>query len=68
MADRVSKRGKRKTMQFRVILVLIIILLLKYLSNHIMHFITNSYKRFPKTNSTDPRQHVPLNCSFILGP
>ena len=23
-----------------------------------MHFITNSYKRFSKTNSTDPRQHV----------
>ena len=25
-----------------------------------MHFITNSYKRFSKTNSTDPRQRVPL--------
>ena len=25
-----------------------------------MHFITNGYKRFTKTNSTDPRQHVPL--------
>ena len=36
------------------------ILLLQYLSNH-MHFITNGYKRFLKTNSTDPRQQrVPL--------
>ena len=35
------------------------ILLLKHLSNH-MHFITNGYKRFSKTNSTDPRQRVPL--------
>ena len=25
-----------------------------------MHFITNGYKRFSKTNSTDPRQRVPL--------
>ena len=28
-----------------------------------MHFITNGYKRFSKTNSTDPRQRVPLNHS-----
>ena len=35
------------------------ILLLKYLSNH-MHFIRNGYRCFPKTNSTDPRQRVPL--------
>ena len=33
------------------------ILLLNYLSNH-MHFITNGYKRFSKTNSTNPRQRV----------
>ena len=26
-----------------------------------MHFITNGYKRFSKTNSTYPRQRVPLN-------
>ena len=26
-----------------------------------MHFITNSFKSFSKTNLTDPRQHVPLN-------
>ena len=25
-----------------------------------MHFITNGYKHFSKTNSTDPRQRVPL--------
>ena len=35
------------------------ILLLNYLSNR-MHFITNGYKRFSKTNSTDSRQRVPL--------
>ena len=35
------------------------ILLLNYLSNH-MHFKTNGFKRFLKTNSTDPRQRVPL--------
>ena len=34
------------------------ILLLQHLSTH-MHFITNGYKRFSKTNSTDPRQRVP---------
>ena len=38
------------------------ILLLKHLSNH-MHFITNGYKRFSKTNSTDPWQRVPLKGS-----
>ena len=26
-----------------------------------MHFITNGYKRFSKTNSTDPRQRAPLS-------
>ena len=36
------------------------ILLVKHLSNH-MHFIKNGFKRFSKTNSTDPRQRVPLN-------
>ena len=35
------------------------ILLLKHLSNH-MHFVTNGQKHFSKTNSTDPRQRVPL--------
>ena len=28
-----------------------------------MHSITNGYKRFSKTNSTDPRQRVPLKQS-----
>ena len=36
------------------------ILLLQHLSTHV-HFITNGYKRFSKTNSTDSRQRVPLN-------
>ena len=31
----------------------------KYLSNH-MHFITDGFKRFSKTNSTDPGQRVPF--------
>ena len=46
-----------------------IIVLLKHLSNHCMHFITNSHKRFSKTNSTEPRQRVPLstNLSFQIG-
>ena len=35
------------------------ILLLKHFSNQ-MHFITNDYKRFSKTNSIDPRQRVSL--------
>ena len=33
------------------------ILLLQHLPNH-MHFITPGYKRFSKTNLTDPRQRV----------
>ena len=41
------------------------ILLLKYLSNH-MHSITIGYIRFSKTNSTDPRQRVPLNKAISL--
>ena len=35
------------------------ILLLQHLST-LMHFTTNGYKRFSGTNSTDPRQRVPL--------
>ena len=35
------------------------ILLLQHLSSH-MHFIVNGYRLFSKTNSTDPRQRVPL--------
>ena len=31
-----------------------------------MHFITNGYKRFLKTNSTDPRQRVPLRPSHTV--
>ena len=33
-----------------------------------MHFITNGFKHFSKTNSTDPRQRVPLNSFMKLGP
>ena len=35
------------------------ILLLQHLSNHML-LITNGYTHFSKTNSTDPRQRVPL--------
>ena len=42
------------------------ILLLQHLSNN-MHFITNGHKRFSKTNSTNPRQRVPLMTCFLLG-
>ena len=41
-----------------------LILLLQHLSTH-MHFVTNAYKRFSKTNSTDPRQRVPLNSNSL---
>ena len=33
--------------------------LLYHISTH-MHFITNGYKRFLSTNSSDPKQRVPL--------
>ena len=59
MADRVSRQGKRKTVQFQAVCVDHCILLLQHLSNH-MHFLTNGYRCFSKTNSTDPRQRVPL--------
>ena len=65
MADRVSRRGKR--IENRAIsrhaCVDHCIQHLQYLSTH-MHFITNGYKRFSKTNSTDPRQRVPLIRTF----
>ena len=31
--------------------------------NH-LHFITNGLKHFSKTNSTDPRQHIPLSSNL----
>ena len=48
------------------------ILLLQHLSTY-MHFITNGYKRFSKTSSTNLRQRVPLillhlNQTPTLGP
>ena len=68
IADRASSRRKRKTVQFRVILVWInYILLLKYLTNH-MHFITNGLKCFfLKTNSSDTRQRVPFKVLRFWG-
>ena len=36
------------------------IILFNYLSNH-LHFITNGFKHFSKTNSIDPWQRVPSN-------
>ena len=61
MVDRVSRRGKRKTVHFRVMFVWIIVFYFYniFLPTY-MHFITNVYKRFSMTNSTDPRQRVPL--------
>ena len=53
------RKVKGKPRNLRQICVDHGILLLKHLSNH-MHFITNGYKRFLQTNSTDPRQSVPL--------
>ena len=58
MADRVSRRGRRKTVQFRGMFVWIIELYFYNIFLPIMHFITNSYRRLSKTNSADPM------CSF----
>ena len=54
------RRGIRKTSSDTC--VDLYILLLKYLANH-MHAITNGLFKhlFSKTNSTDPRQRVPLS-------
>ena len=60
MADRVSRRGKRKTVQFWGMFVWIIVF---YFYNIFLTIsITNGFKLFSKTNSTDPRQRVPLTC------
>ena len=55
MADRVSQRGKRKTVQFRGMFVWTLYSTFIFLPIYAFY-----YKRFSKTNSTDPRQHVPL--------
>ena len=55
MADHVSSRHIMKMFVW----IVIYILLQNYLSNH-LHFITNHFKRFSKTTSTNPRQRVPL--------
>ena len=44
----------------KLLWIIVFYLLLQHLSIN-MHFTTNDYKRFSKTNSTDPRQRVPLN-------
>ena len=51
----------RKTVQFRGMFVWIIVFYFYNIFLTSMHFIKNGYKRFSKTNSTDPRQRVPLN-------
>ena len=59
--------GIRKTMQFRgIILWMIIFHFLNIFPT--MHFIINGFKRFSKTNSTNPRQRVPLSNSMKMGP
>ena len=67
MADRVSSQSKKGNHAISgQTCVDHCIPLLKHLSKHRpMHFITNGYKRFSKTNSTDPRQRVPLTWQAI---
>ena len=64
MADRVNLQSKRKPPNLRQMCVDHSILLFNHLFYHV-HFITNGYKRFSKTNSTDPRQRVPLTQNDI---
>ena len=45
----------------------LIVIFVKYLFNH-MHFITNGFKRFSKTNLSNPRQRVPLSSLIKLNP
>ena len=59
MADCVSSQSKRKTTQFpgKCVWIIVFYFLNIFLT---MYFITNGYKCFSKTNSTDPRQRVLL--------
>ena len=59
MADHVSRRCKRKTVQFRGMFVWIIVFYFYIFLPHV-HFIKNGYKRFSKTNLAKPTQRVPL--------
>ena len=62
MADHVSRRGKRKPVQFQGRFVWIIAFYFYYIFPPIFAFFkTNGYKRFSKTNSTDQRQRF-LQC------
>ena len=56
--DRVSRRGKRQTVQFQYLFVTHVFNFLNIFYPYA--FITNGYKRFSKSNSTDSRQRVPL--------
>ena len=60
LADRVSRRGKRKTVQFPGVIVRIIVLYFYNIFLPVGILSKNGYKHFSKTNSTDPRQRVPL--------
>ena len=50
MTDRVSRRGKKKTVQFRGVLIIVFYFYI--------FLIKNGYKRFTKTNLTDLKQRV----------
>ena len=59
MADRICSQGKPRNFEAILGLCWSFWSTLKHLSNH-TNFITNSFKRFSSSNSTDPRQRVPL--------
>ena len=58
--DSHGRRGKRKTVQFRGMFVWTIVFYFYNIFLTIMHFTTNGFNCFLKTNSADPRQRVPL--------
>ena len=66
MANCVSRRCKRKTTQFRGLLCRSLYSTFTT-SFQSYAFITNSCKRFLSTNSSDPRQRVPLSISQPCG-
>ena len=66
MADRVSRRSERKTVHFQGIFVWIVVFYLQHHFSTHMHFTTNGYKRFSKTDTTDPRQRVPFRAKIAL--
>ena len=64
MADRVSRRGKRKTAHFLdvccVVWIIVFYFYNIFLTISYASYIKHGYKRFSKTNSSDPRQRVLL--------